>query len=71
MSRFVINMHKGTLDIRKHLDLILQLLADIVCFPQRRRSVHDNVHLDDVILVNTVSQKALVMIGPISRTGPL
>lgn len=56
MSRLMIDVHKGTLDIRKHLDLILQLLANIVCLPQRGSSVHDDIHLDDVVLVKTVSE---------------
>jgi hypothetical protein len=51
----MIDVHKSTLDIRKHLDLVLQLLADIVGLPQRGSSIHDDVHLNDVILVKTVS----------------
>jgi hypothetical protein len=57
VSRLMIYVHKSTLDIRKHLDLVLQLLADIVGLPQRGSSIHDDVHLDDVILVKTVSER--------------
>ena len=55
MGRFMINMHKGTFDIRKDLNFILKLLTNIVGFPQWGGCVHDNVHLDDIVLFNNLS----------------
>jgi hypothetical protein len=55
MGCLMVNVYKGPLNIRKDLDLILKLLANIVCFPQRGGSVHHDVHLHDIILVNSFS----------------
>ena len=45
----MVDMDECTLDIGQNLNLVLKLLADIVCFPQGCRSVHDNVHFDEVV----------------------
>ena len=47
---FVIHVHKCTLDVRQNLNLILELLTEVVCLPERGIFVHDNVDLDKVIL---------------------
>jgi hypothetical protein len=33
MCVFVIDMHKGAFDVREHLNLVLELLANIMCLP--------------------------------------
>ena len=50
MTSLVVNMNKGPFDIRKVLYFILQLLTEIVRFPQRRVSIHDDIHFDKIIL---------------------
>lgn len=50
MCRLMIYMHEGALHVRQHLDLVLELLADVVRFPQRRIGRHDDVDFDEVIL---------------------
>lgn len=49
VGRFVIDVNECSLHIRKDLDRVLQLLTDIVCFPQRCASVHDDVDLNEII----------------------
>lgn len=50
MCRLVIHVHERALDVRKDFDLVLQLLADVVRFPERSPRVHHDVHLDKVVL---------------------
>jgi hypothetical protein len=49
VRRLVVDVHERALDVREDLDLVLQLLADVVRLPQRRRAVHDDVDLDEVV----------------------
>lgn len=51
MSSLVIDVHKRSFDVGQYLDFVLELLADIMRFPQRRASIHDYVDLDKVVLL--------------------
>jgi hypothetical protein len=50
VGRLVVDVHERALDVRQHLDLVLQLLAHIVRLPQWGIRRHHNVHLDEVVL---------------------
>lgn len=52
MGCLVINMYKGSLNVGKNFDFILQLLAEIVGLPQRCIGVHYYVNLDEIILTD-------------------
>jgi hypothetical protein len=56
-------MHKGTFDIRQHLQLVLELLANVMRLPEWGRSVHDHIDLDEVVL--STSQPSMCT-GPTS-----
>ena len=49
MGRFVIHVDECSLYVGKDLNRILELLADVMRFPQRCACVHDNVDLDEVV----------------------
>jgi len=49
MGRFVINMDECSLHVGKDLNRVLELLANIMCFPQRRARIHDDVDLNKVV----------------------
>ena len=49
MGCLIIHMDEGPLDVRENLDFILELLANIMCFPQRCICVHYDVNLDEVV----------------------
>lgn len=49
MGRFVVNVNERSFHIGKDLDRILELLADIVRFPQRCACIHDDVDLNEVV----------------------
>jgi hypothetical protein len=49
---FVIDVYKRTLHIWQKLKLVLQLLTDVVCSPEWGVSVHDNVDLKEITLLN-------------------
>lgn len=49
MSRFVVNVDECSLHVRQDFNRVLKLLADIVCFPQGRASLHDDINLDEVV----------------------
>ena len=51
MSRLMIDMYEGSLDIGEYLDSVLKLLTNIVCFPQGRVGIHNDVDLDKIVLV--------------------
>lgn len=50
MRRLVVEVHERAADVRQDLDLVLQLLADVVCLPERGICVHDDVDLHVVVL---------------------
>lgn len=50
VRRLVVDVHESPAHVWEDLDLVLQLLADVMSFPQWCVSVHDNVNLDIVIL---------------------
>ena len=50
MGSFVINVDESPVHVGQHLDFVLQLLADIVSFPEGCICVHHNVDLDVVFL---------------------
>jgi hypothetical protein len=69
MRGFVIYVNECSFDIRKDLHLILQVLAEIVRFPQGRASVHHNVYFNEEILE---PKMLLINQGRLQqRTGPL
>jgi len=47
----MVDMHERAIYVGKHFDLILQLLADIMRFPQGRARVHNDVDFDKIILL--------------------
>jgi len=47
--RLVIDMHETPIDIRKLLDLVLEILRNVVSSPKRHVSVHDNIDFDKVV----------------------
>ena len=49
VGRFVIHVNECSLHIRKDLNRILKLLANVMRFPQRCARVHDYVDLDEVV----------------------
>lgn len=51
MRSFVIYMHESAFNVRKYFNLILELLADIVSFPQRRARIHNDIDLYKIFLV--------------------
>lgn len=51
MRRLVIYVYKCSTDIRQDLDLVLQLLTEIVGFPEGSVGVHDYVNLDVIVLI--------------------
>lgn len=59
MFVLVINVHKGTLDVRKTFHLALQALAHVVRDSKRGVLVHDNIHLDVVFLTGVVGTTRL------------
>lgn len=50
MRRLMVHVHKCPLDIRQNFDLVLQLLTDVMRFPQRCSRVHHDVHLHEIVL---------------------
>jgi len=54
VTSLVVNMYKGPFDVRKDLYFILQLLTEIVRFPQGRVGIHNDIHFDKIILENIV-----------------
>ena len=73
MGSLMVDMHERTIHVGKHFDLILQLLADIMRFPQGRARVHDDVDLDKIILLyksaSMPGHKKLIRTGPLYKTG--
>lgn len=49
VGRFVIHVNECSFHVRKDLNRILKLLANIVRFPQRCARVHDDVDLNEVV----------------------
>lgn len=49
MGRFMIDVDECALHVGKDFNRILELLANIVCFPQRSTCVHDDVDLDEIV----------------------
>jgi len=49
VGRFVVNVDECPLYVWKDLDGILQLLTNVMCFPQRCACVHDDVDLNKVV----------------------
>lgn len=60
MTRLMVNMNKGSLHIWKHFYLILQLLANIMRFPERRVGIHNYIYLNKIILNSQISNRAAV-----------
>ena len=54
MCRLVVDMHERSAHIRQDLDLVLQLLTQVVSFPERSAGVHDDVYLDVIILLGSL-----------------
>jgi len=54
MRCLMIDMDECSSDIRQHLYLILQLLADIMCLPQWRVCIHHDVDFHEIILENAI-----------------
>lgn len=50
MRRLMIDMNECPLDIWQHFNLVLQLLTDIVSFPQWCIGVHDDINFDVILL---------------------
>jgi hypothetical protein len=50
MSPFMVDMDKSSFYIREILYLVLQFLADVVCFPEWGIAVHHDVDFHKVIL---------------------
>ena len=69
MGSLVIDMHKRALHVGEYLDLVLQLLADVMRFPQRCVCIHDDVDLDKIVL--SQCQQFVSDREDPSRTGPL
>ena len=69
MGSLVVDMHERALHVGEYLNLVLQLLADVMRFPQRRACIHDDVDLDKVVL-SQCQQIELDHEDPL-RTGPL
>lgn len=49
MICLMINMHKCPFHIRQDFDPILELLADIVCFPKGSVCIHDDVNFHEIV----------------------
>jgi len=49
MGRFVVNVDECPLHVGEDLNRILELLADVMCFPQRCACIHDDVDLNKVV----------------------
>jgi hypothetical protein len=49
VGRFVIHVNECTLNVWKNFNRVLELLADIMRFPQRGVCVHNNVDLNKVV----------------------
>jgi hypothetical protein len=49
VGRFVINVDERPLHIGKDLNRILELLANVMCFPQRCARIHDDIDLDEIV----------------------
>jgi len=49
MGRFVINVDECSLHVGKDLNRILELLANVMRFPQRCACIHDDVDLNKVV----------------------
>jgi hypothetical protein len=71
VTGFIIHVHKCALDVWQNLDLILELLTEIVCLPERGIPVHDNVDFDKVVLEQTTVSSARTIDGESALTGPL
>ena len=54
MCCLMIDVYERALDVRQDFDLVLELLTDVVRFPEWSAGVHDNINLDKVFL-STVS----------------
>lgn len=50
MRRLMIDMNECPFDIWQYFNLVLQLLTDVVSFPQWRIGVHDDVNFDVIFL---------------------
>ena len=46
----MVNVNKGPVDTRQDFNLVLELLAQVMSFPQRGVCVHDNIDFNKVIL---------------------
>lgn len=51
VARFIVHMNECTFNVGQNFNLVLQLLAEVVCFPKGGVFIHDNVNLDEVILI--------------------
>lgn len=49
MRKLIVNVHKASFDIRQDLNLILQLLANIVCLGEGGIFVHHDVDLHEIV----------------------
>ena len=49
MGRFVINVDECSFHVGKDLNRILELLANVMCFPQWCAGIHYDVDLDEVV----------------------
>ena len=56
MGCFVVDVHKRTVHVGQLLDLVLELLAEIMCLPERRLGIHHDVNFDEVIWPALISQ---------------
>ena len=51
VRRLMVDVDERAADVGEHLELVLQLLAQVVRFPERRVGVHDDIDLDKVVLL--------------------
>lgn len=49
MTGLMVNVDKAPVHALQGLNLILQVLSQIVCFPQGHFAIHDNINFDKVV----------------------
>src|SRR6267142_683535 len=60
MRCLMVDMDECSSNIRQHLYLILQLLTDIMCLPQRRVCIHHDIDFHEIILKKAIRYQGQV-----------